>query len=100
MAKFTPSNDKTPGLRINSLMPVENFFAATPSDAADEEETSTGGIYVGTGGTIALVRTDGEVVNAVVPDGAYIPVVAKRVNDTGTDAEGILFLVADQGTAE
>lgn len=101
MPKFTPSTDKTPGLRINSLMPVENFFAATPDDAADEEETSTGGIFVGVGGNLQVVRTDDVVVPFLnVPDGAYLPIVAKRINDTDTTATDIVFYVADAGVPE
>lgn len=87
--------DSTGAAALGSLAPTDNFFAATKHDVNNEASPSTGGIFVGTGGNIAVVRTNDTVVNFLnVPDGAYLPVVAKRINATDTDAADIIFLVA------
>lgn len=71
---------------LAALAATPDFFEVTPSDAVDMESPSTGGLRVGTGGdSLAVVKTDDTVVTfANVQSGEYIPVVAKRINATGT----------------
>ena len=72
--------------------PADNHFAITPSDATDFDFV-TRGIYVGTGGDIAIVAKDGTVVVWVgVPDGAVIPFRAARINATATTASNLVGL--------
>lgn len=82
-------------VRARSLEPTRTYFAATPSDDTDEAQESTGGVFVGGAGNLTLVRDDDTAVTfSGVPAGAYLPVVAKRVNAASLTASGIVFLVA------
>ena len=48
-------------------------------------------IWVGTGGTVAVVMLNGSVVNYLnVPDGNYLYVRATRVNSTNTTASDMI----------
>jgi len=51
------------------------------------------GIYVGTGGNVAVVFENGTAVTFVgVPSGFVLPVMAKRVNSTNTTAADMVAL--------
>lgn len=72
--------------------PAKQFAAITPHDSANLA-ADTRGIYVGTGGNIAVVGMDGSVVTfANVPAGTVLPVIARRVNATNTSASNLVAL--------
>lgn len=48
-------------------------------------------LYVGFGGNIAVVRADGVVITLFnIPGGMHLPVPHIRINETGTDAGGLI----------
>lgn len=71
--------------------PARNAAAVTPNDGADLPNTCRA-LYVGAGGTISVVMSGGQTITFTAPDGAVLPIVAKRVNDTDTTATGIVAL--------
>jgi hypothetical protein len=72
--------------------PASHLAAITPSDSTDLTFTSRA-IYVGVGGTVAVVTTKGEVVNlSNTAAGSILPIRAKRVNATTTTASGLVSL--------
>lgn len=72
--------------------PASNFVAVTPSDSVDFTFASRG-LWVGTGGNVAVVGLNGQVVTfTAVPSGTMLPVRAKRVNSTNTTASNIVSL--------
>jgi hypothetical protein len=74
------------------LAPTPDFFLATKSDSVDEAYPSTGGIRVGNAGDVVAVKLDGTAVTIQnVQAGEYLPIVAKRINNTNTTASNILF---------
>lgn len=65
-------------------------FAIVPSDSAGQDFSA---IYVGIGGAISIVGTDGNAFTMVgVLAGAWIPIAGTRVNATGTTALSIIGL--------
>ena len=75
-------------LKYNVWTPV------TPSDSADLPRL-TDGIWVGTGGNVAAVMQNNTVPTTLaVPSGAWLPIVARRINATNTTASGIVALNA------
>ena len=74
-------------------MPKYNAWAnVSPSDTVDLPRL-TDGVYVGTGGTVAAVMQNNQMPVAItVPSGAWIPLVARRINATNTTATGIVAL--------
>lgn len=85
--------DAFAGFANSPMAPAEYGFAITPSDTVDLPK-ATKAIYVGTGGSIALVFVRGS--SAVsfinVPDGAVLDVRAKAIRATGTTATNIVGL--------
>jgi hypothetical protein len=75
--------------------PAQNtgkFYAVTPHDANILPGRPIG-LYVGGAGDVTMVGTDGvAVLFAAVPGGTILPCSPVRVNDTGTDATGIVAL--------
>jgi hypothetical protein len=65
------------------------FFAITPSDTVNFPERQTA-IYVGVGGTIAMVPQGGLVVTITAIAGALLPFDLIRINATGTTATGLV----------
>lgn len=65
-------------------------LAITPSDATDLVEPML--IYVGVAGNVALVDKDDVVITYAASAGAILPVLAKRINATGTTATGLVGL--------
>lgn len=65
-----------------SLGSATDTFSVVPSDTVDFPRIASS-IWVGTGGTVPVVKTDGSVQLYKVPDGTRINVRAKRVNSTG-----------------
>lgn len=63
----------------------------TPHDSNDL--ATPGVLFVGTGGDVAIHTLAGtELVFKNVANGSFLPVIAKRVLDTGTDADDIIVL--------
>lgn len=76
----------------NSPDPAIGAVAVTPSDSVDLELVSRG-LWVGTGGNLALEMQDGSSVTITnVADGTLLPFRVLRVNATGTTASGIIAL--------
>jgi len=73
-------------------MPIYNqLIAITKSDTVDFEKGPPQAIYVGGAGVVALVFTDGHVVNLTAVAGAFLPLyLVKRVNSTNTTATVML----------
>ena len=72
--------------------PAQGHFAVTPSDTVDFTVVARS-LFVAVAGDVTVVAYDGTVALYTVPAGAIIPVVCRRVNDTGTDASmGIVGL--------
>lgn len=70
--------------------PVSSGFAVTPADDADLPY-ATRGIYVGVSGDVKVDLAGGDTVTFVgLAAGMIHPIRAKRVYDTGTDAESIV----------
>jgi hypothetical protein len=73
--------------------PAGHGFAVTAHDANDLPET-TRALYVGGGGTIALVLASGATITlSGVPSGALLPIRACRVLATGTTATAMVGLI-------
>lgn len=71
---------------------AKKLFAITPSNT-NTLPLVTKAIYVGTGGTIAIMaQNDSTAVTLTVPDGAMLPIRAKAVMATGTSASNIVGL--------
>lgn len=75
--------------------PVEHFrrgASITPHDSTNFPRCDA--IWVGDGNTnLTVVLESGDVVTFLaVPDGTLLPVSAVRVNDTDTDAAGLIRL--------
>lgn len=71
--------------------PARNAAAVTPNDSTDLA-SSCRALYVGTGGTVSVVMGGGQTVSFTAPDGSVLPIIASRVNATGTTASGIVAL--------
>lgn len=86
----------------NAQVDLSNTYQAsiTPTDTAAtkfEVPTSSGNeqptkaIYVGTGGTLIVVKNDGtEITFTNVPDASLLPINCVRVKSTGTTATGLV----------
>lgn len=73
--------------------PGLDAFAITPSNSINFN-IMTRAIYVGVGGDITLVTSRGNaVLFTAVPQGTVLPVVALRVNSTGTTASALVGLI-------
>ena len=65
---------------------ADKAVTITPSDTIDIAGGAVERIYVGGAGVVAVVLTDGVVVNITAVAGGYLDVRAKRVNNTNTTA--------------
>lgn len=70
--------------------PTPDFRSIIPSDSDDLQFLPVA-IYVGSAGTVALVRRDNTVVNVHLIEG-YHPIRPKRINATGTTATHLMGL--------
>lgn len=70
-----------------------NFVAVTPSNTVDLPSPCRA-LYVGVGGDVAVVPLDGSaaVVFKNASNGQFLPIQARRVNSTDTDATNIVAL--------
>ena len=72
--------------------PANVLAAVTPDDAADLPHGTSRALYVGTGGTVAVMDTVGNVVTLNTLDAQYHPIRVRRVLATDTTAQGIIAL--------
>ena len=81
-----PPVDPLKTYSVGATAPVRHLFAITPSDEDDLPHV-TRGIYVGTGGDLAVIAADDDaaVTLANVGEG-WQPIQARRVLVTGTTA--------------
>jgi hypothetical protein len=84
-----PPPEAPPTVRIALVFNV--FVPITPNDTQDLAALTTS-VYVGTGGTLAVVAEDGTVTMITAPSGAILPIRIRRVNATGTTASGLIAL--------
>jgi len=70
----------------------EYAYNVTPSDSV-AGPTSFRALFIGGGGTVALVDLGGNVVSLVAPAGTQLRVGGKLVRATGTTATNIVALV-------
>lgn len=74
--------------------PVRAIAAITKSDTVDITkwyDSWPRGIYVGTGGDVAIVTPDGvAVTHKNVASGSYLPIEHRRVNSTNTTASDMV----------
>jgi len=67
--------------------------AVAPSDTVDLPGPSTGGLYVGTAGTLTVTMLNGDICAFVTTiSGTVLPIMAKRVWNTGTGASNMVAL--------
>ncbi|MFY2822364.1 spike base protein, RCAP_Rcc01079 family [Ruegeria sp. MALMAid1280] len=79
--------------RVSSLSgPARDVAPVTPSDTTDLAEVAIG-LYVETGGTLAMTTVRGETRTVQVADFSILPVGVTRVHASGTTASGIHALV-------
>lgn len=79
--------------RASSLSgPARDVSPVTPSDTTDLAEVAIG-LYVETGGAVAMTTVCGETRTVQVADFSILPVGVTRVHATGTTASGIHALV-------
>ena len=72
--------------------PIDDGFAVTPNDSVDLPNV-TRGIMVATAGNVSVVlNSDTSLVLPALQPGAVYPIRAKRINQTGTVATGIVGL--------
>lgn len=71
--------------------PYNVWVAVTPSDSVDLPQL-TEALYAGSNGVIQAVSQDGTVVAFHCVTGVVIPIKAKRVNSTSTNAMNIVAL--------
>ncbi len=77
---------------IDSVTAPTKTVAITKSDSTNLTGTVTKGIFVGTGGDVAikLIGDSAAVTLVNVPDGTFIPGSFARVMSTNTTASGIV----------
>lgn len=59
---------------------------------SDSVEFTSGTVYVGYAGTVALVSANGSTGTFFAPAGSIIPVMTKKILSTGTTATGFVIL--------
>ena len=72
--------------------PATDIHPVTPHDSVDFSHVALA-LYTETGGTISFVTVAGQTRVVEVADLSILPVGARRVNATGTNATGIHALV-------
>ena len=71
--------------------PATDIVAVTPDDATDLADVAIG-LYVGTGGDVAIDTWQGSTVTVPVASWQILPVAVTRVRATGTTASQIFAL--------
>lgn len=72
--------------------PARRAASVTPADGTDLTTTARA-LWVGGGGNITLDTAGGDTVTIPnIPDGAVLPVTARRIRSTGTTATNIVAL--------
>lgn len=85
------SNPKD-NVEVDYVNSAVGAFPVVPSDTV-EFDAPARALYVGTGGAVTVLMKSGETVAFNnVQDGSILPIVAYRVNATGTSATDIVGL--------
>lgn len=85
-------SDRTGSGRLPAVI-AKGGAAVTPHDTNVLGRTSDMGLFVGTGGNVKVTSEDGDTITfSNVPDGTWLPIVAKIVFSTGTTASNILAM--------
>ena len=80
-------------MSLTITAPSDKYLDITVSDVTDLPEGKCRGIYVGVAGDIAAVTINGSTVQFKnASQGSVIPIVAIRVNSTGTSATDLVAL--------
>ncbi|MDP4032399.1 MAG: hypothetical protein Q8P60_06020 [Pseudorhodobacter sp.] len=72
--------------------PASDALPVTPDDSIDLPRVAIG-LYIQTGGAVSLISAVGEARTVTVADFSILPLGVRRVNATGTTAQGIHALV-------
>lgn len=72
--------------------PADKLVPVAPSDSTDLPEGVTRGLFVASGGALAVQDAFGNVATIVSGAGQYHPIRVQRVHATGTTASGIVAL--------
>ena len=87
-----PAADVFQRFRQDNFSPVTHAATVTPHNT-NELEYVTRALYVGGGGDVKVTMQDsGEVIFVAVATGTTLPIRAKKVFATGTDATDIVAL--------
>jgi hypothetical protein len=78
--------------RRPGVFSASDYAAITPSDSTNLTKGPCAAIWVGGAGTVQVVRDDDTVVAFECVAGTLLPVMAKRVNFTNTDATLLVAL--------
>jgi hypothetical protein len=71
--------------------PAPQFKPITKSDTVDFRLPAS--VYVGTGGDVVAINADNEAVTFKnVPSGFILPILTKRINETGTAASDMVSM--------
>lgn len=82
-----------PILLGQSSIPAQGGMAVTPSDVADLAVKPCRALWVGTGGSIAVIFSDTSAATlANVGSGVLLPISVTRVMATGTTASSVVAL--------
>lgn len=86
------ANSNAKYMTADSTRPAHKIIALTASDSTVLDVTR--GLYIGTGGTVAVVPVDGDtsVIFTNVANGTILPIQVTKVLSTGTSASDILGL--------
>lgn len=78
---------------MSSSSPASRFGAVTASNTVNFSMGECRALYIGTGGDVTAVSSDGTaVLFSNTSSGTILPVECVRVNATGTTASGIVAL--------
>jgi hypothetical protein len=90
MANITPPRF----LSTDNAAPGVYCFAITPSDTVNYTQGVARAIYVGSGGDVVIVNSDGTTCTWVgVPTGSIIPCASIRVNAASTGASSLVGIL-------
>lgn len=82
---------ETKGRGRSDLGPGDDYFAITASDTVDFT-SNIRALIVATAGVVVAVKPDNTTAALTLPVGMF-PIVARRINSTGTTATGLTGIV-------
>lgn len=82
------------GVPLASWSPASKLVAITPNDGTDLGPSRLRGLWIGTGGNVAVLALNdtNPITIPNVPDGTQLSVMVKKVLATGTTAANIIGL--------